>query len=85
MLFRSRYSSTRSDPKALLLPGYRMVDLHAGIVAERWTLRFFAKNVTDARAYSSWTRLDDVLGNFNQIRAVVLQPRTVGFSVDVSF
>lgn len=80
-----RYSSTQSDPKALLLPSYRLVDLHAGIATDRWNVRLFAKNVTDERAYSSWTRLDDVLGNFNQIRAVVLQPRTVGLSVDVSF
>lgn len=80
-----RYSSTQSDPNALLLPSYDMVDLHAGIASDRWTVRFFAKNVTDERAYSSWTRLDDVLGNFNQIRAVVLQPRTIGLSVDLSF
>lgn len=80
-----RYSSTESDPKALPIPSYRLLDLQAGIGTDRWSVRVFAKNVTDERASSSWSRLDDVLGNFNQARAVVLQPLTIGLGLEATF
>ena len=58
---------------------YVAVDLHAGISNDRWSLRVFARNLTDKRAYL------DPLANPTQDDWTVLQPRTIGLALEAKF
>lgn len=65
--------------------GYGAVDLNIALSDDRYTLRLFAKNVLDRRAYLTITELPDGFTNAPaQYEATVLQPRTVGLSLDVN-
>ncbi len=61
-------------------PGYGALDLNASISNTRYTVRLFAKNITDTRSYNSYAAL-----NGPQIEGILIQPRTVGLSVDAKF
>ncbi len=65
---------------------YGVLDLHLGVRSKGWTLSLFAKNLTDRRAYlSASSYFNDAIGSPIDIKAPVLQPRTVGVSIDRSF
>lgn len=67
-------------------PGYTALDLNAGISNGRYTLSVFAKNLTDKRAYlSKYSVNDGLTGAFYEYKAVPIQPRTIGVSIDVKF
>lgn len=68
-------------------PSYNVVDLQASISNERITARIFAKNITDERAILSPTFAGEPGADLsrNVIEASVLQPRTIGVSLDVRF
>lgn len=57
------------------LRSYDATDLTAGVVTDRWRANIFVKNLTNEHAYLSYS-------NF---AATILQPRTLGLSVDVNF
>jgi len=57
------------------LRAYNALDFNAGLTTERWRANVFAKNLTDERAYLSYS-------NF---AATILQPRTIGLSLDMTF
>ncbi len=59
----------------LHLPSYDTVDLSAGLTNGRWTARIFARNLANETAYL----------RYYAPAATLLQPRTVGLSVDVAF
>lgn len=61
-------------------PGYGALDLNASVQNERYTVRLFAKNITDTRSYNSYATLGGP-----QLEGILLQPRTVGLSVDAKF
>ena len=66
--------------------GYDALDLNADLSDSRLTVRVFAKNVTDKRAYLSAFSFPDLSGAVVvQNEGTVLQPRTVGVSVDYKF
>lgn len=68
------------------MPGYAALDLNADISNDAWTVRLFAKNVTDTRAYLTYQPLiNQATGAISQIEAALLQPRTVGLSFDRRF
>ncbi len=56
---------------------YQVVDLHAGLSIDKVSFQLFAKNLFDKRAYLNGTGL----GNYY----TVIQPRTVGMSVDLRY
>jgi len=62
-----------------ILPSYTLVDSNANIVFGPWTLRVYANNLTNARAYS-YARLnqDAITGAIPQIDYALSQPRTIG-------
>jgi outer membrane receptor protein involved in Fe transport len=81
-----RYSDVNHAYDARLLPGYGALDLNASLTNDRYTVRLFAKNVTDKHAYLNYTPLiNQALGNITQIEATVLQPRVVGISLEAKF
>lgn len=63
------------------LESYDMWDLNARIFNERYTLRLFAKNLSDERAYADAVTASTLA----PVDASVLTPRIVGLSVDVAF
>ncbi len=53
---------------------------------EHWTLRAYAKNVTDERGYQSIGDITSaVTGVTSKLNAAPIQPRTFGIEVDYSF
>lgn len=68
-----------------VLPAYGAVDLAADLARGNWTIRLFARNLTDRRAYIGGGLVVDADNVPYGIDASVLQPRTVGVSIDVRF
>jgi outer membrane receptor protein involved in Fe transport len=70
-----------------VLPGYATLDLRAGVIHGAWTLEAYAKNVTDAHAYTAYAGLNNAsFGNLSSIwAATILPPRTVGLSLSMKF
>ena len=61
-------------------PAYGALDLNASIANSRYTVRLYAKNISDARSYNSYATLSGP-----QIEGVLIQPRTIGLSIDAKF
>jgi iron complex outermembrane recepter protein len=76
-----RYSEVESSPTSTLLKAYTATDLQLGASSDRWTVSLFARNIFDRRGYLS-TLSDRVGANLG---VDILQPRTVGLSLDRSF
>lgn len=65
---------------------YFVLDLSARAQHGDWRLGLFAKNLLDRRTYLSESGSPDALiGGIVQVNGAVLQPRTVGFSIDRLF
>jgi outer membrane receptor protein involved in Fe transport len=73
---------------AVVLPHYSVLDLTAGIAKGPLTLRAFARNVTDQRAYLQSVTIADYVANPPtpvEINSRLVQPRTIGVGFDYSF
>jgi outer membrane receptor protein involved in Fe transport len=65
---------------------YDAVDLNADLSDENWTIRLFARNVTDKRAYLTAFTFPDLSGaSAIQTQGIVLEPRTVGLTLEYKF
>ncbi len=67
------------------LPSYTVLDLNAAIARGPLSLKFFARNLTDKRAYLN---SDVIVNDYNtpvQIEHYILQPRTLGVGLDYVF
>jgi iron complex outermembrane recepter protein len=85
-LVQHRDTSFPQDPVDFRLGSYGALDLNAAISNDRWTIRLFAKNVTDKRTYISASPVQSAAtGDVPQYEAVVLQPRTIGLSFDARY
>ena len=81
-----RYSDVNHAFDSRPIPGYAAVDLNADVSDDTWTVRLFVKNLTDKRAYLTYDPLvNQATGNISQIEATLMQPRTIGLSVDARF
>jgi outer membrane receptor protein involved in Fe transport len=81
-----RYSDVNHSYDSRPIPGYGALDLNASLSNNRYTVRLFAKNVTDKHAYLNYMPLiNQALGNITQFEATVLQPRVVGISLEAKF
>lgn len=81
-----RLSDLTHAAAARRLPGYAALDLNTSVTDGRYTFRLFARNVTDKRAYSSYSLLNNqATGSVTQINAAIIQPRTIGAAFDVKF
>lgn len=71
-------------PNRLVVGGYGVTDLRAGIKRDGWSLQLFGTNITDKRAAASSELIRPLLGpNFNQYRYI--RPREVGLSLTTTF
>lgn len=70
----------------VLADAYTALDFNAGITfGERWSLRLYARNLTDTDAAITRDVQTDGLGRRAFIRTTPLQPRTIGLALDLSF
>jgi outer membrane receptor protein involved in Fe transport len=87
----SRYSDVQGstangEPQGLEVGADNVVDLHLGARTHDLTLTLFAKNLFDERAYLAPANyFFSLLGSPIDIKAPVLQPLTIGVSIDKSF
>jgi outer membrane receptor protein involved in Fe transport len=76
---------TLTDNLSYTLPAYDVVDLNADVQFDAMTVRVFVKNLTDERAFTGGGTTVDGLNFPIRLDLNVLQPRTVGVSLDVQF
>ena len=82
----SQWSEVESSPTAIRSPSYGALDLNADVSNGRYTIRVYAKNVTDKRAYPTvFLNTDLTTGNTVDAVGVPIQPRTVGIELDCKF
>jgi iron complex outermembrane receptor protein len=82
----SQYSEVQSSSTAIRTPSYGALDLNADVSNGRYTIRVFAKNVTDKRAYpTTFSNFNFVTGEVINALGTPIQPRTVGIEVDCKF
>ena len=67
------------NPNSYRLPGYGALDLNMEVENGRYTVRFYAKNLTDHRAYENYGPLGP------QLEGMLVLPRTLGLAADVRF
>lgn len=68
------------------LPAYGAVDLSAAVSNDRYTVRLFAKNIADKRAFATYGVFPNPLtGGIADLAGSVIQPREVGLSLDARF
>jgi iron complex outermembrane recepter protein len=67
------------------LDSYAALDLNADVSNDHWTVRLFAKNVTDERAYENIDAFSTLVGTIDHLNASPIQPRTAGVEVDFKF
>lgn len=73
--------------QSIELPSYTSVDLTAEVSSQNTTIRFFVTNLTNKDVYVAAGRTIPGAGaaSYRRWNAVMMQPRTVGVSVDYSF
>jgi iron complex outermembrane recepter protein len=72
------------DGSQLEIPSYEVIDLRAGLIADRWSLELFVKNLDDELGRTS---LGGIPGTFpnDAFSSGVIRPRTVGLALTVDF
>ena len=79
-------STSNGELQGYTAKSYGDLDLHFGAKSHALTVKVFAKNLTDKRAYLAPSNyFYDAAGTAIDIRAPVLQPRTLGLSLDYAF
>jgi iron complex outermembrane recepter protein len=82
----NRYTFVESDPTTFRDPAYDVIDVNAKLFDERWTLSLFVKNLLDDRDRINTSALfDAAFGDRSRVDAIVLQPRTIGMSIEARF
>ncbi len=75
-----------AKPVGYSVGSYSVIDLHFGASHRGLTIALFAKNLTDKRAYlTPAVYANNIVSSPLDIKAPILQPRTIGISVDVTF
>ena len=74
-----------SSPDAFHQDAYAALDLTADVSNGLCTIRIFAHNVTDERAYETVTPITDLTGANVHLVGVPIQPRTIGIECDFRF
>jgi iron complex outermembrane receptor protein len=80
------FSGVESAPTTFPQDSYTVVDLNADVSNDRWTIRFFIKNLTNQKVYTNLAALSSAAtGQIAQVRGVPLQPRMIGIGFDAKF
>ena len=80
------YSGIEHTAAAYPQDSYTAIDLNADVSSDRWTVRFYVRNLTDKRVYWNLFGLANAAtGEVTQVRGVPLQPRTIAVGFDAKF
>lgn len=83
-LVGTRYSIGPFSVDEFRTGAYDALDLDADVSNARYTVRLFVKNLTDTRAYLTDSPVQNgYTGDMVQVEGILLQPRTIGMSIDV--
>jgi iron complex outermembrane receptor protein len=83
-LVDNRFASGPTSAVQFKVPAYQALDLNMDLSNDRYTVRLFAKNLADTRGYLSDISLTSALtGQAVQVEGAIIQPRTIGISVDL--
>ncbi len=74
-------ASDYSGRSPVTVPGYTVLDLHAGVDYQNFNISLFAKNLSDSRGITALGSETLFLGAGNPYSAAVIQPRTVGLQL----
>jgi len=78
-----RYSAVESSSQAFPIAGYAALDMNADISQGHYTIKLFAKNVTNRGAYNFFgPTFNGLTGAISQLEGTLIQPRTVGIAFD---
>jgi outer membrane receptor protein involved in Fe transport len=81
-----RFSDVNHAFDSRPIAGYSALDLNASISNQHYTVRLYAKNVTDKQAYLTYNPLvNQATGDITQIEATALQPRVVGLAFEARY
>ncbi|MBV8805772.1 MAG: TonB-dependent receptor, partial [Sinobacteraceae bacterium] len=82
----SRVTEVNHSPTSLPLKSYGVLDLNTEASNDRWTIRLFARNVTNKRVYiTEIPAINGATGTVAEVHGVPLEPRVVGIGADVRF
>jgi len=83
-LVGTRYSVGPASADQFKTPGYQALDANMDLSNARYTIRLYIKNLTDERAYLTDSAETNALtGQLMQVEGAIIQPRTIGLSLDV--
>jgi iron complex outermembrane recepter protein len=77
----SDFAASPATPR-LTLPSYGLGNFRAGLRYDRYKVNLFVKNVADTRGFTSADT--ELLRGIGRVAYTVVQPRTVGLSVEVA-
>jgi len=78
------YTAVESSFQAFRLPAYGALDLDADITHGPYTIKLFIKNATNQIAYGfGGPDFSGLTGQVTQVEGTLIQPRTIGLSLDV--
>lgn len=80
-----RLSDLQSSPDVIEADKYSALDLSASVANGGWSVRLFARNVTDEHGVLTNSVVSNALGQPQFASGTPLQPRTIGLAVDVTF
>jgi len=81
-----RWSNVSSNPYTYRERSYGVLDLNADISRSIWTVRFYVKNLANARPHLNISYLQSALtGDVVDLQSILLQPRTVGIDFNMQF
>jgi len=80
-----RYSLVSTALQTVKSPDYAALDANVAVSNDRWTVRLFAKNLTDSHGILSSGMMLTALQTRAYVTQVPIQPRTVGLALDVKF
>jgi outer membrane receptor protein involved in Fe transport len=81
-----RHTKSSGDPLDLKLEAYSTVDVNLGASDASWSANLFVRNLTDKRTYSNEGVITNPFtGQIIGVGGTVLQPRTIGLSMDKRF
>lgn len=78
-------STAASAPDFVATKAHGVLDLHAGVASETVAVRFYIRNAANSHAATAAALIRSALGTPVQIDRTVLQPRTIGLSLDVTY
>ncbi|MGQ3045347.1 MAG: TonB-dependent receptor [Niveispirillum sp.] len=79
------HSDPESSPEFVRTRAYGVLDINAGVQNDVVAVRFYIRNAANSHATTTADLITSALGSPVQIDRTVLQPRTIGLSVDFTY